>query len=550
MVADSDQTYLHQLYATWLGIATFYKSLSYRVIICLGSRSAPITLSFAQICPDLCRVVLDERSAAFQALGMAKATGKPSILICTSGTAGLNFAPAIAEAYLSAAPLIVITADRPASSIGQADNQTIFQYEMYGKHVKYFHNLPEDYGPHQLNYINRIISESNYLSMQGVAGPIHLNVPLREPLYIENIERVIPHSFIILNEYYFDINTKKLEIPEHKVLLLIGDVVNAKKIPLNESIPAILGVDFASLESIIPIISTFEQIPVAEFIEPEAIITIGKNYISKKLKNWLKGINRTRIDNNLAPITQYHFGQPEEVHNTFNAYLKLIDLNQIDEITLPLSAEGKIHPITQGYNEAWLRVNEKYLNDTSIGLDETWACISKILQYSHSLTAINNIHIGNSSLVRSFSKFLADIQPKAKVYSNRGTSGIDGSISTAVGQYYSRAKGCICIVGDQAALYDSNALLSAGKFFVLIIVNDGGGRIFEKVNTVSSQSILDTYFVNAHNYRFNHWAAHSQADYVAIQVDNYDDDMILAACEQNFNADDNKPLVIELIIKP
>ena len=161
-----------------------YKHGIENVIISPGSRSAPLTLAFARHENLNCKVVADERSAAFVALGIAQQTGKPVVLICTSGSAAYNYAPAIAEAYFQQIPLLVLTADRPPEWIDQLDGQTIRQNNIYGKHVKESYTLPVDLSHKDaIWHVGRIVSEAINLSKTYPFAPVHINAPFREPFY-------------------------------------------------------------------------------------------------------------------------------------------------------------------------------------------------------------------------------------------------------------------------------------------------------------------------------------------------------------------------------
>ena len=153
-------------------------------VLCPGSRCAPLTLAFARH-PDITtRTFSDERSAGFVALGIAQAKRSPVIVVCTSGSAVYNLAPAVAEAYFSQTPLLIITADRPAEWIAQHDGQTIYQDEIFGRHVKKYFALPQDYDHTDSQWhINRIVNEALNLCRQYPCGPVHINTPFREPLY-------------------------------------------------------------------------------------------------------------------------------------------------------------------------------------------------------------------------------------------------------------------------------------------------------------------------------------------------------------------------------
>lgn len=152
-------------------------------VLCPGSRCAPLTLAFANHAAITCRTLSDERSAGFIGLGLAQQTHTPSVLVCTSGSAAYNFAPSVAEAFFQQIPLVVFTADRPAEWIDQWDGQTIRQENIFGGHVKRAYNLPSDSHPDSVWHINRVVNEAIALAQTFPAGPVHINVPLREPLY-------------------------------------------------------------------------------------------------------------------------------------------------------------------------------------------------------------------------------------------------------------------------------------------------------------------------------------------------------------------------------
>jgi 2-succinyl-5-enolpyruvyl-6-hydroxy-3-cyclohexene-1-carboxylate synthase len=155
-----------------------------QVVLCPGSRCAPLTLAFTRHPQIKTRTFSDERSAGFIALGMAQQLSQPVVMVCTSGTAAYNFAPAVAEAFFSQTPLVIFTADRPAEWIAQHDGQTIHQTNIFGTHVKKSYTLPQDYEHHDAQWaINRIINEAINLARQEPKGPVHINAPFREPLY-------------------------------------------------------------------------------------------------------------------------------------------------------------------------------------------------------------------------------------------------------------------------------------------------------------------------------------------------------------------------------
>jgi len=176
-------------------------------VLCPGSRCAPLALAFTRHDKLSTKTFTDERSAGFIALGMAQQSGKPTLMLCTSGTAAYNFAPAVAEAYFSQTPLMVFTADRPAEWIAQHDGQTIYQAELFGRHVKKSFQLPQEYDHIDSQWaINRMINEAINLCMQEPRGPVHINAPFREPLYPEAKEKLT---------YSKDIRVMEDVLPNH-----------------------------------------------------------------------------------------------------------------------------------------------------------------------------------------------------------------------------------------------------------------------------------------------------------------------------------------------
>ena len=175
------------------------------VIICPGSRSAAMTLAFSRNPKIKTKVIADERSAAFVALGMAQQSRKTVALVCTSGSASLNFAPAISEAFFQEIPLLILTADRPPEWIHQYDGQTIFQKDIYGKHVKKSYDLPVDTTHLDAQWqVERMVNEAISLAKQVPSGPVHINLPIREPFYPSE------------NEFFFGDHRKVNFIPIEK----------------------------------------------------------------------------------------------------------------------------------------------------------------------------------------------------------------------------------------------------------------------------------------------------------------------------------------------
>ncbi|HPH47047.1 MAG TPA: 2-succinyl-5-enolpyruvyl-6-hydroxy-3-cyclohexene-1-carboxylic-acid synthase, partial [Chryseolinea sp.] len=299
-------------------------------VLCPGSRCAPLTLAFARH-PKICtRSFSDERSAGFIALGMAQSNKVPTVLVCTSGSAAYNFAPSVAEAFFNQIPLIVFSADRPSEWVAQQDGQTIYQNDLFGKHVKKSFQLPQEYD-HTDNVwsINRIVNEAINLSRQEPQGPVHINAPFREPLYPSKDELIqFTEDLRVIEEHTtsFEISTQqKQEIinewPSFNRILVVagqGDVdadqiellinfTQKHKVPIAGDILSNLN----PLEMLIRHTDLFlGQAPdsVKKTLQPELLITFGKSVLSKNLKVFLR---------NYAPKQHWHIQEAGVVADAF-----------------------------------------------------------------------------------------------------------------------------------------------------------------------------------------------------------------------------------------
>ena len=309
-------------------------------ILCPGSRSAPLTLAFARIKKIKCWTFSDERSAAFIAMGMAQTTHVPSVLVCTSGSATYNFAPAIAEAFFQRIPMIVFTADRPPEWIDQFDGQTIRQKALYGNHVKKYFELPVDYShPDAAWHANRIVNEAINLSQTEPKGPVHVNAPFREPLYasvsknskkeIRVIETIAGESTLTAENW----NALRDEIKGFKKILIVAGQCeeNAKLCQalndFNTIYPwPITGDILSNLHSLqffcrhsdtfLGQTSTSEK----ESLLPDLLITFGKSLISKNLKLLLR---------KYRPKAHWHLQTAGETADTFQSLTRIVPLSPI-----------------------------------------------------------------------------------------------------------------------------------------------------------------------------------------------------------------------------
>jgi 2-succinyl-5-enolpyruvyl-6-hydroxy-3-cyclohexene-1-carboxylate synthase len=408
------------------------------IIISPGSRNAPLTIGFAQNPNFKCYSIADERCAAFFALGIAQQTKQPTAIVCTSGSALLNYYPAVAEAFYSQIPLIVISADRPQSKIDIGDGQTIRQENVFQNHSVFNANLTEDASVENDLKINKAI-ETAILQK----GPVHINAPFEEPLYETvselSVEPKITHSEEILGtkiiENIDDVasvwNTSK------RKLILIGGINEANSVSkeilenfakdpsivvLTETTSNLHEPSF--INSIDSLITPFDDCDFKE-LEPEVLITFGGMIVSKRIKAFLR---------KYKPAHHWHI-DTLRAYDTFNALSKhfVMEAEDFFKELLPKTvfvSSKYFSKIDKIYDLRKIRKQE-YLRKITFS---DFKVFEKVIE---SLPKNSQLQISNSSAIRYAQ--LIEIDPSIEVYCNRGTSGIDGSTSTAVGAAVARS---------------------------------------------------------------------------------------------------------------
>jgi 2-succinyl-5-enolpyruvyl-6-hydroxy-3-cyclohexene-1-carboxylate synthase len=459
-------------------------------VISPGSRNAPLTAAFLAQKTIECISIVDERSAAFFALGIAQQTNTPVALICTSGSAVLNYAPAIAEAFYQKIPLLVLTADRPNEWIDQGENQSIHQYRIYQNYIKKSFELPvEPATEKDIWYSDRVISEAINTAKFPEPGPVHINIPLREPLYdLNDAPNPFPPKIIETVGYQPSLDedalarlinkwrsaTKKMIIcgSESRELQLT-DVLqelseDSSIIILSESNSNIKIKDqIACIDRPIEVI-TKKQL---EAFQPDIILTFGGGIVSKKIKFLYRSKNN---------IEHWHLTFSNEHWDTFQNLTYVI--NDHPKRFLSSLVQRDERPQTD-FKSKWLKLDEElslyhqqYLSTLNFCDFTTFAHLIQ------TFPANANIHFGNSTPIRYANLFdTKSIQQESQINANRGVSGIDGVTSTAAGAaYVNKDKLTICITGDLAFFYDSNALWNhyIKSNFKIIVINNGGGNIF------------------------------------------------------------------------
>lgn len=486
-----------------------------QAVLCPGSRCAPLTVAFSRHPNIQTRTISDERSAAFIALGIAQQKKSPTLLLCTSGSAAYNFAPAVAEAFFSGTPLVVFTADRPAEWIAQHDGQTIFQPNIFGKHVKGSFELPHDYDHADSQWaINRIVNEAINLSFQEPKGPVHINAPFREPLYPEqdhvfefskNIRVMdeLPPSYALTEEQKRSISLEWSQY--HHVMVVAGqqdyDKVSQdaiSKFVLKHSIPVVGDIisNLHPLENLIRHSDLFlgqATDEIKKTLQPDLLITFGKSTLSKNLKLFLR---------KYSPKAHWHIQSAGSVADPFQHVTKVFNADASDffNFMLTLSESSSFENQKQkNFYQLWEVEERKSIRSlTEFFPQKNTVELEIIKEVIQSLPEQCNLHLANSMSVR-YANFigLEARQRNIQVFSNRGTSGIDGCSSTAVGHALSSQQHHILITGDLAFFYDRNAFWHNYPIpnLHVLVLNNHGGIIFKLIDGPGTLPEADEYFI-------------------------------------------------------
>ncbi len=474
------------------------------VVISPGSRNAPLTIGFVNDSEVEVFSIVDERCAAFFALGIAQQKQKPVGIVCTSGSALLNYYPAIAEAYYSHIPLVVISADRPKHLIDIGDGQTIRQENVFENHIHYSANLID----HSLSLdtnIKRIKAAFDALYLHQ--GPIHINVPFDEPLY-----ETVP----LLNVKIQQLATSLISIPQQSVELEATQVeayaedwnTADKKLILvgvhypSEALERLLD-QVAEDPSVLVFTETTSNLHNSKFVhdidnlifslseeefrdlQPDLLVTIGGFVVSKKIKKFLR---------TYSPEKHWHIHE-YKAQNTFFCLTNHIKFPAVDffEAFMPY-----MQPKESDYQKRWLgfrnTIDQKHAAYLQSAPHSDLKVFEKVLAMIPDTT---QVQFSNSAVIR-YSQLFA-LNKTLPVFCNRGTSGIDGSTSTAIGAAYAYSGPTTLITGDISFFYDSNALWNTyvPKDFRIILVNNSGGGIFRIIPGPSSTEAL-SFFETPH----------------------------------------------------
>lgn len=539
------------------------------IIISPGSRNAPLTIGFTHDHYFKCYSIVDERSAAFFALGIAQQTGRPAVVVCTSGSALLNYYPAVAEAYYSDIPMIIISADRPSDKIDIGDGQTIHQENVYANHILYSANLKEDVpytlhikgdGKHQTApFVNAAditqkfneeeIAKAFHTAITG-RGPVHLNAPFEEPLYKTLEAPVVKIGTYDMPESNIFIEDSKLEEfvsrwnASSKKMILVGTLnpgtLTAEDIEFLGSDKSILVFTettsnlhhehfFPGIDKILAPIEQVEEMLLQ--LQPELLLTFGGMIVSKKIKAFLR---------KYRPKYHYHVDE-KRAYDTFFCLTAHLTYKVSDFLML---LKEKSDIIESNYQSFWLEIQTQRRLKHAAYLQEIDYCDFLVFSRVFKKLPLGiHLQLSNSSVIRYSQLF--ELDKSWDVFCNRGTSGIDGSTSTAVGAAIIKAAPTTLITGDLSFLYDSNALWNnyITKDFTIILINNGGGGIFRILPGDKNTPEFDTYFETTHNHTAEHLAAMYGFQYISIS----DIDILSKTLDEVYGTGQRiKPVILEI----
>ena len=497
------------------------------VCIAPGSRSTPLTLAF-DAHPDVTvHLHLDERSAGFYALGLAMATERPVALVCTSGTAAVEFHPAVVEAQMSNVPLLVLTADRPPELRHSGANQTIDQVKMYGDHVLWAVDvgLPEAEPPGvALRNLRTTAARALAVADGIVKGPVHLNIPFRKPLEPDGAHNPDFGLSVTTRIQRGVLHPTAAQIDELAALLAAherGVIICGPRCPGGDFPAAVAelarrsgypifadplsGLRFGPHTADTPIIACYETVLNGDpgWGQPEVIVRFGAVPTSKWLNEWLdKDLPGVGKPGRSAP--QIHIrsdGVWSDDSHRVNGYV------QADEALTCRALAQRISRGESGWTRQLLATEERFWNAASDSLHEEWWDVSAVAALIDALPDGCNLFLGNSLPIRHVDQFARPSGKGIRVYGNRGASGIDGVTSSALGVAAADPETpTVLLIGDISFYHDLNGLLAVQqqklKNVTIVLLNNDGGSIFRRLPIAGQEPAFTRLFLTPHGLDF------------------------------------------------
>ena len=500
------------------------------VVLCPGSRNAPLVYALSHhLAGVTCHSIIDERSAGFYALGLALATHRAVVVCCTSGTAVANLHPAVAEAYYQGVPLVVLSADRPERWIGQWAGQTLPQPGLFGSLVRKAVHLPEPHTGEERWYCNRLINEALLAALAPLPGPVQINVPISDPGVSLLPPTPVTHApkqpigmqpgRCIQQLYPCRIDAQAVESLLQRLatferkMILVGQESWSAAMSMGESFPQSLREQFlcigeslsnspvsiCSLDALLASLSEGDR----RALQPDLLITIGGHIVSNKMKQYLR---------TYPPRETWHLSPDPTVVDLFCSLTEQI-IAPVGPF-LETMAQGLEGLASSPYARHWRERIDQLPSPTP--RYSSLAVVGSLLSHLPEEPCV--LHLANSSSVRYAELFR---KPRRLLtLCNRGTSGIEGSLSTALGFARQRAEERhFTVIGDLSFFYDLNALglPEVGSNVRVLLLNNQRGSIFQSLPTLEMDRLSQRYITAEHQLRAQSWAESCGWEYLSVQ---------------------------------
>lgn len=490
------------------------------VVLSPGSRNAPLLQGFAIDPFFRCHSVVDERSSSYYAIGLIYKTRKPVVLCCTSGTALLNYHPAVAEAYYQNLPLIVISADRSPAWIGQMDGQTLPQHGVFRNLVKKSVHLPEINNEEDNWYCNRLLNEALIVCQMDYPGPVHINIPISEPLFDFSLEVLPEPRKINQVKAVNDISDKDIcELADiwkksGKRIIMVGQrsientfehILKSNKndfVLLDEHLSNSLTDN--NIFNFDAILSGTDNDNIIKYT-PELLITFGGHIVSKRIKNLLR---------NYPPTSHWHISLSNEITDTYKSITHFIKADPEIFFKKLESYLVDSHETDSEYISRWY-VKSTEIKSPDLSLPFSDIVVTGFLMNSMPADAV--LFVANSSSVRNIQLYKKN--KTLKVFCNRGTNGIEGTLSTAIGYSSIHEGEVFLLTGDLSFFYDLNSLWNykvPGNLHI-VLINNGGGGIFHLLPGLEKAESLEKYVSAGHTKDARKWVEATDLDYLKAE---------------------------------
>lgn len=510
-------------------------------VVCPGSRNAPIVHNLSQCQSIRCHPVTDERSAGFYALGIAQATQRPTVVCVTSGTALLNLAPAVAEAYYQHVPLVVVSADRPVQWIDQLDGQTLPQPDALGRFVRKAVSLPEPHvasvgsgdgleaagkgalldGDKRLDeerwMCRRLVNEAFHAATCRQPAPVHINVPISEPLFAFDVaELPVAKRFRQMEKVSF--LNQQLQLFERffsaeRPMIVIGQmaygIISPETMRSLSQHYVVMAEPLSNLhyqtihfDEAVRVVEGLDRNESIQYV-PDYIIYIGDTIVSKPTRRWLRSTKATSCI--ITPDAL-------DIHDPITTLEDIVEC-PLEDVDLLLSSFCDIYDNPEdfeddedvmahedsrnGFHACWQQLLD-HCAERAEAYEPGFSQMATVKYFEEQLADLDTdicVHYANSSAVR-----LACIYAQHYVWCNRGVNGIEGSLSTAAGFSLATDALTVCVIGDLSFFYDQNALWNSniGGNLRIVLLNNSGGGIFRQLKGLDKSPVATSFVAAQH----------------------------------------------------